>query len=281
VGVLPSSVRAIPESLAFTVTQAFPGLPMLLLCQEPLARDLVVLNDGRISLLAPPAKPERLAAQIRRHLAKRGVSAGPLFSRQHTRVIRGVKWWAAGISRHRYLRELGESVVFPWLRGDNSATQLTAIVPDKPGNLATGELAAWASTIAVAGDLAECHRDVPAWCSTAAALHADWAAGRCRLLGPAEGASAWILSPLRLPNAYRVGGQIGAEMAVLTPSFGDLFVLLSAPGEGAWAEGVFDQEQPGPVMEAAAQGGSVLLDFLQDALVQTAGDFAAVVLEVL
>jgi hypothetical protein len=281
IGVLPFSSRRVPDDLTFTVTQGFPGLPMLLLCQEPLTRDLVILNDQQINLLAPPATPERLATYIKRHLAERGVRPGPLFGRQHTRMIRSAKWWAAGLSRHRYVRDFGEAVVFPWMRGNDQSTQLDAVVPAQPGEPTVEALTACAWRLAGAKDHAECHRGAPSWCLTAAALHADLGAGRCIVLGPAQGASAWVLSPLRVPSVYRVGGPEGAEMTVLSPNFGDLLVLLSAPGEGAWTEGVFDEYAPGSPLEAATQGGDVLLRYLQETLVQTAGDFAAVILEVL
>ena len=84
IGVLAAGARQIPSDLAGLVTDQLPGLPLLLLAEEPLVRPVVSLRDGLVTLVEPPLSTARLAGCVRALLA-----GGPPDPPEHT------GWWPA------------------------------------------------------------------------------------------------------------------------------------------------------------------------------------------
>src|SRR5258706_759988 len=62
---LPSGVRRIPSELVQLLNHDFPRVPMLLLCQEPLARPTMTSHGGRIALLGAPHSSSLVVSRIR------------------------------------------------------------------------------------------------------------------------------------------------------------------------------------------------------------------------
>ena len=71
VGVLPAGARKIPADLAGLVTDQLPGLPLVLVAEEPLVRPVVSLHDGLVTLIEPPVSVARLTSCARSLLAER------------------------------------------------------------------------------------------------------------------------------------------------------------------------------------------------------------------
>ncbi|HVR61306.1 MAG TPA: hypothetical protein VMU50_05370 [Polyangia bacterium] len=69
-GVLPAGARRIPGDLAAVVTEQLPGLPLLLVAEEPLVRPVISMQDGRVTLLEAPSSAARLASCLRALLAE-------------------------------------------------------------------------------------------------------------------------------------------------------------------------------------------------------------------
>jgi hypothetical protein len=92
IGQLPAGRRRIPDELVLAVTRDHPGTPLLLLCREPLVRDTVVLNEGRVTLLGEPLTPAKLSARLRSLLS------GAEATGEMRAVLRGEGWWAARIA---------------------------------------------------------------------------------------------------------------------------------------------------------------------------------------
>src|SRR4051812_18978 len=65
VAALPAGERTIPEGVAHLVTQTFRALPLLLLCDEPLIRNSVSLQGGRVTLLGQPLSREKISGRVR------------------------------------------------------------------------------------------------------------------------------------------------------------------------------------------------------------------------
>lgn len=128
VGVLPAGERAIPDRLLQLVTVGYPGLPLLLLCRETLVRDVVVLNDGRVTLLGPPHAPEKVAAAIRSSLAPGPVAPGEWLAGRRLRIFRGPQWWAAALSR-REPPAPDSDPGYPMVESGADGSGIAAVVP--------------------------------------------------------------------------------------------------------------------------------------------------------
>jgi hypothetical protein len=67
---LPVGSRRVPDDVVELVTQRFPELPLLLLCQEALVRPTVTAEAGRVTLVGPPHSRSKLGARLRMLLAR-------------------------------------------------------------------------------------------------------------------------------------------------------------------------------------------------------------------
>src|SRR5262245_15044422 len=98
---LPAGERTIPAEVADAVDAGFPAAPLLLLCDEPLVRPTVSLQQGRVTLLGHPLTREKISGRIRTALVRgddrsRGGETGI-----RVREYRGREWWAAVVARGR------------------------------------------------------------------------------------------------------------------------------------------------------------------------------------
>jgi hypothetical protein len=75
-GVLHAGARRIPGDLTGLITDQLPGLPLLLVAEEPLVRPVVSLHDGLVTLLESPLSVGRLTSCARGLLAERVPTTG-------------------------------------------------------------------------------------------------------------------------------------------------------------------------------------------------------------
>src|SRR6266540_3027667 len=70
VAALSAGSRQIPDSIIDVADRRYPGTQLLLLCDEPLVRPTLTLQQGRITLVEPPATVERMTSRLRLLLAR-------------------------------------------------------------------------------------------------------------------------------------------------------------------------------------------------------------------
>jgi hypothetical protein len=128
---LAAGARRVPEDVTQLLTNRFPRLPLLLLCDEPLLRPTMTTQGGRVVLLAPPLSAASVAARIRMLLASAEEDfpsnlghAADFSPGLATRELRRPHYWAGAFGWHR---ETGPPV--PALRQEPS-TGLTVILSE-------------------------------------------------------------------------------------------------------------------------------------------------------
>jgi hypothetical protein len=272
IGVLPDGERRIPGELAGLVTEQLPGLPLVLLAQEPLVRPLVSLDGGRVTLLESPLRPALLVSCARTLLAEAApdlggwwaaaAAEGPVVDRREYRV--GGGW--VGVLDCGGVAGWPERAL-PWLQAiTKGSTALSAVLSfaDAAGQPRTCDGIDWGDPAATgaggAGPLAafEWHTgtDGPQWLFPALSAAA------------APGGAAALFSTSRLPT-WTVLGQAGAGAPIrLGAAAGDLVVAV-APGPG-WLD---------VVRREAAGGGPALLDALEVELQRAPTTFSCVAVE--
>jgi hypothetical protein len=263
-GVLPAGVRRIPGDLTGLVTDQLPGLPLVLVAEEPLVRPVVSLHDGLVTLLESPLTVARLTSCARGLLAERVPTSGDQR-----------EWWplatihADGEAVERCGYQVGpcwigaldcagseEGAVrsIPWLRTDRGVAAMLApatwLPPD--GSEETGEAGSAGCMVEL-----ELTADPPRWVFHRA--------------GPGD--VVGLFSAQRLPRWTELGprSRSHAQPIRIPAAVGDVVVLFTpAP---PW---VVDPAAPGhPVRE----GGPALLDVFEMELRRAPMPFACLVID--
>lgn len=266
---LPAGQRLVPEDVAALASLEYQAAPLLLLCAEPLVRHSVTLQGGRVTLLGSPLTREKIGARIRTAIAAAAGAASLRSGRLlQLRELSGREWWAGGVARTAavvpLLSKLGRQGVAGFVSTDGETPIPAPAAQDAAFLLTSGvpvERAAVSLGSTLAGDA------VAAWFSPAA--------GRWALHVPGLDGEVWLLSPLRLPGAWRFERREGGRTEhVLAAASGDIMLVATGAAREAVANGARAQ-----FAHAAEAGGPALLDHLESILSGATGAGAALVIE--
>jgi hypothetical protein len=269
IGVLPAGERRIPGDLAWLVTEQLPGLPLVLLAEEPLIRPLVSLEGGRVTLLEAPLSPALLASCARTLLAEAvpgeagwwpvAAAEGPAVDRREFRV--GASW--VGVLDCNGPADWSGRPT-PWLcTGGAGGVMLAATLAFADGEGRPTRASDSGTQAEGTVSLFELHGAGPGsrWVFPP---RPGEAAGE-----PGEGESVALFSAARVPTFSAIAQVRGAGAAVqLAAAQGDLVVSWCAGPE--WLE---------RVRHGAPQGGPALLDALEAELQREPSKFSCVVVE--
>jgi hypothetical protein len=268
--------REIPEDIVRLMTRAIPGLPVLLLCDEPLTRPSVSLQSGRVTLLGPPFSRSRIYGRLRVLLADRGTptesvvagAARPIVTCERQRT----HWWVAAFDA--WGPGAGIAPGTPVQIHQSTAKGLTAVLPGSGGaHLPNVE------RVVDAVRKAEPDADKESALSELLGLgvgvvHLSPAAREWLFYWPAEAWPLLIYSPTRLPPRFDLRGTIDrleSRILRLAAAPGDLLVSTTRSPPGAMTDTMW---------EAMADGGPVLLDLFVQTLRGKPASLAGVLVEV-
>jgi len=266
IGVLPAGERRIPGELAWLVTEQLPGLPLVLLAEEPLVRPLVSLEGGRVTLLESPLSPALLASCARTLLAEAvpaepgwwpvAAAQGPSVDRREFRVG---ACWVGVLDCNGPEAWSGRPTPWLWTAGAGMTLAATLAFADgagKPTRAPAGP--GTAEPLA----LFELHGAGPGL---------RWVfpprAGGEPMAGEGEGVA--LFSAARVPTFTAIAQVSGAGAGLqLAAAQGDLVVALCAGPDGLER-----------VRQGAALGGPALLDALEADLQREPCAFSCVAVE--
>jgi hypothetical protein len=263
VAALPRGERLVPEDVLFTSERAFPGLPVLLLVRENLARETVSLAGGRMTAIGLPLSRERLAATIRSGVAARPVPPGPPITGIRVRTFRSAGWWAGTL-----VKAPGEAAG-PWVE-DAGDAGVTAAIPARPDAPVPPEARARA-VAALSGAAAA--PDIPDAPAVAAARLLPTPGGtgwEWSLWRPGPDVSVRLFSPSRVPSAWTV--PVGATAVRMPAVPGDLLEVRTERPAPPVAPSDADGDG---FLGAAARGGPALLAHLEAAASASAATASA------
>jgi hypothetical protein len=283
VAALPAGERTIPADVALLVTKTFRALPLLLLCDEPLVRNSVSLQGGRVTLLGRPLSREKISGRVRTALvghAESGfhplVGDGRTSSTVRVREFRGRDWWVAAIARGTPAG--GSEDFFPSVRklGPHGFAGVLPLDFDKPLPASTLEQGADALVAAVPSEqaLADVAGKVG---ERAAGVWFAPASPRWSLYCPRPDVYYWLFSPTRLPSRWRMAGRNGSPWRHLPAFSGDL-ILIAALSPAS--RSILELDASGGELGKAADGGGpALLDHLESRFGQADASCASLIVE--
>lgn len=269
--------RRVPEDLVRLVTRSFPGLPLLLLCNESLTRSSISLQDGRLTLLGPRISLGRLKSQLHLMLMERQAAPPPEPGREE---ILSPAVWAASVT-------LGATEAEPgWIPR----------LVEEPGQGCSVLIGLSGATSFSPAKLSEISalllREEPLEVKESALKTVVGAHSGILHLSP-EGdellcywpdPTQWLglYSAQRLPAATLLSQSIlktGAPLFRLAAHAGDLLFGIGGP---AWsrAGGRTVPLGSGPLRDALGEGGPSFLDYLSHRLAAAAKPVFGLVLEV-
>lgn len=281
---LPQGCRAIPDDIAAIVTQAFPALPLLLLCSEALIRHSISLHGGQVTLLGQPHTREKISARIRTGVAGRAAGADSDRSGAENgegivrvREMRGREWWAGVVARdaepHQRAADAGDLLPSVCTLGRHGVAGLIPLNPNNP--VPPSALAQAALGLASAAPSERAVAELEAAVGTEAA--AAWfspAALQWSFYVPKPEIEFWLYSPMRLPSAFKIVGGAGYTWRTLPAASGDVVVVLASEPIGATGDA------PGADFWRVAEGGGpAVLDHLKARLASRPGTGAALIVE--
>jgi hypothetical protein len=244
IGGLDAGMRRIPDDLV-ALLDATPGLPLVLCAQEPLVKPLVMLDEGRICVLAPPTNRAHIVAALRAATRPPTVPV-PLDGQVGRRfeALRRSHWmaWIRGrtgpaISLHE---QRGATIVIGGESRDRAA--IAAVMASAQGDTdRESALSNLAGTVGVA----HLTHDAREWVMY-------WPVERCPL---------WLYSPDRAPtrwNAARGIAEVTDRRLLRFPAFpSDQLVAV-------WSDAPIARDALAPVHQLSAEGGSQILLGLDD-----------------
>lgn len=244
---LAAGSRSIPSEV---MTAAEPGLPLILLCHDPLVQPTVLLAGGRLVLVPAQCAVHDLAEHLRSATRAAARAPRPVASTRERR-------WSA--------TRIGDAVIVP------AGGALIAIVADD----GAGELARDAVSIAGGfSDPAATARLLP----PILARGGSWASAAVLDAGSGPWCLAWqgaaplVASGLRLPAAWRPAA--GTAGRVLGAERGDVVLLAGPlPDDAAFADAVLG--------DRALGGGAALAAHLVEHADRLEAPLAALIVEVL
>lgn len=282
---LPAGERTIPADVAVLVTKTFRALPLLMLCAEPLIRNCITLQNGRVTLLGMPLTAQKISGRIRTALvghAESGfaplVGDGRTNSSVRVQEFRGRDWWVAAVGRSS-----NGDAPFPSVRklGPHG---FAGMLPVDVRNAPTPEVLDQAAEALVAPlptdqALAAVKDKVGA---RAAGVWFAPSQQRWTFYCPTPDLHYWLVSPARLPARFKLPGagkSNGAPSAwrQLPAASGDLIVICSL--EPA-ARSVLELDiNGGDLWKIADGGGPAVLDYLESRFSQADAASAALIVE--
>jgi hypothetical protein len=284
IAALPLGTRTIPEDVATLAGQVYQALPLLLLCSEPLVRNSVSLQGGRVTLLGQPLTREKISARIRTAVVG-GVAAGAESGRTvdergvRVREMRGREWWAGMIARdprrESGAADAGELLPSVCKLGRHGVAGLLPSSPRNPVPATALQQAALSLASGLPLERASASLEAAVG-SDAAAVWFSPATYQWSFYVPVPGLELWIYSPLRLPSAWRLTPTDGAgPWRTMAAAGGD--VIVAALGEpGPYSAEDF---RSGEVWRVAEGGGPALLDHLEARLASSEGAGSALIVE--
>ena len=255
IGSLEHGERRIPADLV-ALLDAAPAARLVLCAQEPLVKPRVVLDHGRISVLAPPVDRAQLGAALRAALSPRAAAVdGPADHRFE--ALRRAHWiaWTRGRTGPAISLHEGRGVTLVAGAAPGSRAAIAdAMTADRPDAEREAALAGLAGGFGVA----HLTPDDSAWVIY-------WPFERCPL---------WLYSPDRLPARWNAARGIAAV--------GRMLRLPAFPRDqlvGAWTDTAGAPDRFVAVRRAMPDGGSETRAAL-DELVRTDEHLTGFVLEV-
>jgi len=248
---LPSGSRRVSDDLSQALNQAFPRVPLLLLCQEGLVRPTMTSHGGRVVLLGAPFSRSLVASRIRM-LA----NPGRAFA---------TRYWVGKSA-------LGPSAPEPLIH-EPQGGGLTAILP-LSGQGPSPELAEQLNERLSGFDGAQgqCSAVSQLLGERYAAVHLARTADRWLVYAPSTRHALSLCSMQRLPRMYSLS-LLSAKTPLqeVPAASGDLLVMSSAP------PGVLAGEPPTEL----GDGGPGFLSFLEGAKFEPNRPLSSVVVELL
>jgi hypothetical protein len=289
VAALPAGERTIPADVAVLVTKTFRALPLLLLSAEPLIRNCITLQSGRVTLLGVPLTPQKISGRIRMALVGHAESGfyplvgdgGRTNSTVRIQEFRGRDWWVAAVGRHS-----DGHAPFPSVRklGPHGFAGLLPVDVRNPPPPETLDQAAEALVAPLPSEqaLAAVKEKVGA---RAAGVWFAPSSQRWTFYCPEPDLHCWLVSPVRLPARFRLPAGVNGNAAghgatawrQLPAASGDLIVICAL--EPA-ARSVLELDiNGGELWKIADGGGPAVLDYLESRFAQADAASAALIVE--
>ena len=285
VAALPAGERTIPADVAVLVTKTFRALPLLLLSAEPLIRNCITLQNGRVTLLGVPLTAQKISGRIRMALvghAESGfyplVGDGRTNSTVRIQEFRGRDWWVAAVGR-----QSDGHAPFPSVRklGPHGfAGMLPVDVRNAPPPETLDQAAeALVAPLPSEQALAAVKEKVGA---RAAGVWFAPSAQRWTFYCPEPDLHCWLVSPVRLPSRFRMpggagGAGSGSAWRQLPAASGDLIVICA---QEPAARSVLELDiNGGDLWKIADGGGPAVLDHLESRFAQADAASAALIVE--
>jgi hypothetical protein len=282
---LPSGQRRVPGSVLKLATRVFPGIPVVLLSNDPLVRPAVSLSGGRLTLIQLPIDVDRLATRLRILLAdqRRTADNRNLFQGATdpndpvlTRDQLSSNCWIARIGCRGAADAATTDSDFPTLHHDASDGLVGVIgapapsAPEWINQVVDGVRSVrdddqreslLASTLSENRAMVHLSPSSDGW--TFYWPHAEW--------------PLWIYSPLRLPNWWDLSATIASterRMLSLPAYAGDMVIALS--GQPSTSE----IHEDGELSTALNSGGPAVVDLLANRLRKQPQHFGGLLVEV-
>lgn len=299
---LAPGARRLPDAIVELADRRFPGTQVLLVCNEPLMRPMLSLQQGRLTLVEPPATVERMASRIRLLLTDEPETHGgsavglarPAPGSFAGREFRRSGWWAAALS---CAGPRGESPApHPWLGVDTGLTAVMTAPEENVNQRAVERAVDILLEDAGGGDGGE--RLGRALGVRAGLVHLTADGQSWLIYWPVAHQPLWLFSTQRLPRWSNLTG--GSEHALwrLPAASGDVIAGLSAAEPFAASPTGVPQNAPqsgfrqdvgwgGPfalpstrVSAAMLDGGPALLALFEASLAAEPQPFSCVLVEV-
>lgn len=278
---LPAGQRRIPPHLLRQCTEAHPGTPLLLLCQEALVSPTVSLHGGQVVLIAPPFSASRIVGRLSVLHCEREPDDAP------SSVVTAVDDPAARVwSRERlhddvWLAALGcrdphdRPVVTPL--ATNQLEGALAILPVRPGlELALPRRTELLDALHAPLAPPERRLQLERLAGELGLVYFDRRSEEWIVHWPNPGQALWLCSAQRLPAAWDLGTSVATHGArTLRAAPGDLLIGLAGT-----AEAPFSDLAELVAAAAGARGGQAALAALERRLDARPQGVSGVLIEV-
>ena len=266
---LPSGARKVPRDLSRLLGSALPRMPLLLLCDEPLARPTMTTHGNRVVLVGPPLSAATVASRLRMLLASIDETKTP-----ESRWLSNGANASERLCPHYWMAALraGEGAAEPVLRRD--ATQgLTALLSLRRG--APAEALIDRVTATLKSDSPDAEKEAALFALLGvdrAVVHLDTAGGNWILYFPWRERALALLSPRRVPHAWDFRKTLeSTRLLRVRAAGGDLLVASTA------LRGAADHEQE--LRSTLIAGGPASLDALAGPRFEAARPFSSLLVE--
>jgi hypothetical protein len=282
---LPRGKREIAPDLMDVCTRTYPGLPVLLLCEDQLVQPTVTLKEGRVVMVGPPFTRQRLSSRLRLMRADRyrgegsasvtSIPAGAqaVWSRERSRADAWVAWLACKSAT----APAGDTHKLPLVAQHSHA--ITAVLPQSPTRVPTERDLQLAVAALSAGTPAAERRlrlEVALGQETGV-VHLDTRSEEWTIYWPRREYPLWLYSSERLPawseqaqlaprDALHVCRAFAGDLVVGMTRVPPSFELAADPGRA-------------DVVRVLEEGGPALLEHLEARLADEPVAFAGVLLE--